>query len=64
MIEPLRPYLAADQVVPVRVQVAGVERSGEDLGWRADRVYVRYPTERGGHLAWVQAPDVHRLTGS
>ena len=58
---PRPPYVAAEPVVPVRVQVGGVERLGEVLGWRGERVYVRYRTGAGNHLSWVPAVAVERL---
>jgi hypothetical protein len=59
--EPLPPYVKADPVVPVRLAVAGEQRQGEVLGWRGERVYVRYRTQAGNHLAWLPAGAVERL---
>jgi hypothetical protein len=59
--EPLPPYVAADPVVPVRLVVACEQRQGEVLGWRGDRVYVRYRTAAGNHLTWLPGSAVERL---
>jgi hypothetical protein len=47
--------------VPVLVTVRGERLDGEVLGWRGDRVYVRWRTAAGNHLGWVLAADVERL---
>lgn len=61
MTEPLPPYVPAAVEVVVRVKIADEWREGVVLGWRGERVYVRYRTERGGHLTWVPAADVERV---
>lgn len=56
------PYVPAVPEVPVRVTVAGEQHDGQVLGWRGDRVYVRYRgPQDGNHLAWVEAGAVQRL---
>lgn len=54
--------MEAQTLVRVRVEVAGEQRDGWVLGWRDDRVYVRYrgPND-GNHLAWMAAAAVERL---
>lgn len=61
MTEPLPPYMPAIPEVVVRVKIGDLWHDGSVLGWRGDRVYVRYRTERGGHLAWLPASEVERI---
>lgn len=62
MTELLAPYVTAEPAVPVRVHVADQERAGEVLGWRGERVYVRWSGGPGlNHLGWMPACAVERL---
>ena len=59
------PYVKADHEIPVRIRTRdGSIRDGWALGWRGDRVDVRWRTEMGNHLGWVPAADVERLRTS
>lgn len=55
------PYTEAPEPGAVRALVRGVKRDGWMLGWRADRVYLRWRTEAGNHLGWLPAADVERV---
>jgi hypothetical protein len=59
--EGLPPYVEAPQPVPVRALVRGERRDGWVLGWRGERVYLRWKTDSGNHLGWVSASDVERI---
>lgn len=54
------PYVEAQPPVPVQVLVRGEQLPGHVLGWRRERVYVRYRTSMGQHLAWVAGNAVLR----
>ncbi|MCU1437954.1 MAG: hypothetical protein JWP66_1041 [Naasia sp.] len=58
---PLPPSTAATQPVAVRALVRRELRDGLVLGWRGDRVYLRWRTEAWNHLGWVPASDVERV---
>lgn len=55
------PYTEAPEPVAVRALVRGERREAWVIGWRADRVYLRWRTDAGNHLGWVPAADVERL---
>jgi hypothetical protein len=57
----LPPYTEAPQPVAVRALVRGTRRDAWVIGWRGDRVYLRWRTELGSHLGWVPAADVERI---
>lgn len=64
MSDALPPYVPADPPVPVTAMVRGERREGVVLGWRGDRVYLRWTAGPGlNHLTWVMAADVERLDG-
>ena len=61
----LSPYIPAPSYTPVRAVVRGEQREGHVLGWRGERVYLRWTSGVGlHHLTWVPAADVERVTMS
>lgn len=55
-------HRVADPPVPVEVDDSGGTWPGLVLGWRGDRVYVRYSEGPGlTHLTWVPASHVRRV---
>jgi hypothetical protein len=57
----LPPYVEAPQPVQVRAMVARERRDAWVLGWRGERVYLRWQSPAGNHLGWVPASDVDRV---
>jgi hypothetical protein len=55
--EPVDQDVQAKSPIPVNVLTGGQVLHGHVLGWRGERVYVRYRTSMGNHLAWA---DVER----
>lgn len=56
----LLPYIAAEPAVRVRALVRGQVVDAVVVGWRGDRVDLRWRSELGNHLGWVPAADVER----
>ncbi len=54
------PYVEAKVPIRGRARVRGEEHDVVVLGWRGERVYLRWRTDMGNHLGWVPAADVRR----
>lgn len=59
--DPLPPYVRAEQPMQVPALVRGELWDAWVLGWRGDRVYLKWTTEAGNHLGWAPVADVERV---
>lgn len=56
----LPPYVEAKTYLRVRAAVRGQVVDAVVLGWRGQRVYLRWRSDLGQHLGWVPAAAVER----
>jgi hypothetical protein len=54
----------AKDFIPVRALVRGQQVEGIVLGWRGDRVYLRWRSDLGQTTGPVPATDVKRIQGA
>jgi hypothetical protein len=58
---PVGQYVEAESPIPVTVLTCDRLLPAHALGWRGERVHVRYTTSTGNHLDWVPVAAVERV---